>query len=608
LTADQIRDDIERVRRGSLSRRQFVARLSAVGLGAPTAGMLLLNAGVAQAQAQTTTQAQTTAQMPAGFTYPPTQRGGGGPLKLLFWQGPTLLNPHFATGDKDAEGSRLFYEPLAAWDAEGNLVPMLAAEVPSRTNGGLPADGRSVVWKLRSGVTWHDGQPFTADDVVFNWQFASDPASACITLGAYQGVRFEKVDALAVRVMFDAPTPFWAGTYSRVQLIPKHLFAPYIGAKSREAPGNLKPVGTGPYICTDFKPGDMVRGKLNPSYHRPNRPFFDSVEIKGGGDAVSAARAVLQTGEFDFAWNLQVEDEILKRLEAGGKGRVDFAAGNAVEQIMLNAADPATEVDGERASPKSRHPILSDPAVRQAFALLVDRKSIQENIYGRGGVVTPNILHNPQRFRSSNLKAEFNIDTAKALLDGAGWKPGSDGIREKGGKKLKLSFQTSTNAPRQKTQQVIKQAARAAGIDIELKSVVASVFFSSDVGNPDTASKFWADIQMYTNTMLQPDPARFMRQYVSWEVSSKANKWQGINRSRWQNSDYDAAARAADTELDPVKRAALFIRMNDLVCSSGHLLPVVFRPDVHGLNKRIQAHLSGWENALGFVHDWHRTA
>ena len=105
-------------------------------------------------------------------------------------------------------------------------------------------------------------------------------------------------------------------------LIPKHLFADYSGAKSRDAPTNLKPVGTGPYKFVDFKPGDMVRGEINSSYHMPNRPYFDSIEIKGGGDAISAARAVLQTGEYDFAWNLQVEDEILQRLEKGGKGKV----------------------------------------------------------------------------------------------------------------------------------------------------------------------------------------------------------------------------------------------------------------------------------------------
>ncbi len=236
--------------------------------------------------------------------------------------------------------------------------------------------------------------------------------------------------------------------------------------------------------------------------------------MKGGGDAVSAARAVLQTGEYDYAWNLQVEDEILKRLEAGGKGKVNIVPSGDIEFIQLNPTDPCTEVDGERASIKTKHPAFSDPAVRQAMALLVDRKGIQDFIYGRTGVATANFLNNPPRFRSPNTKFEFNVDKANEILDAAGWKRGADGIREKGGKKLKFVYQTSVNAPRQKEQAIVKQAAQKAGIDLELKSVTASVFFSSDVANPDTYTKFCCDMQMYTTTMTQPDPERFMNQYA----------------------------------------------------------------------------------------------
>ena len=132
-------------------------------------------------------------------------------------------------------------------------------------------------------------------------------------------------------------------------IIPKHLFGPYAGAKSREAPTNLKPVGTGPYTFVDFKPGDIVRGAINKNYHMPNRPFFDTIEMKGGGDATSAARAVLQTGEYDYAWNLQVEDEVLKRMEAGGKGKAHIVPSGDIEFIQLNITDPWNEVEGERA-------------------------------------------------------------------------------------------------------------------------------------------------------------------------------------------------------------------------------------------------------------------
>src|SRR5882762_11682316 len=591
-----LRELITSVKAGRLSRRAFVQVMAAVGLTAPFAAQLLTSGGVARAAEPK-------------LVYKPTKRGGGGTLKTLWWQGSTLLNPYFAVGTKDQDGSRIFYEPLASWDPDGNLAPVLATEVPSLQNGGLSKDGKTVTWKLKKGVQWHDGKPFTADDVVFNWEYAADPATAAWTIATYKDIKAEKVDSHTVRVTFPKPTPFWADAFVGVRgmIIPKHVFEPFKGGKSREAPANLKPVGTGPYRFVDFKPGDIVKGELNPTYHLPNRPYFDTIEMKGGGDAVSAARAVLQTGEYDYAWNLQVEDEILKRMEAGGKGRTDISGGGNIEFILLNTTDPWTEVDGERSSAKTKHPSLSDRAVRQALALLIDRQSIQDHIYGRTGVATANFLNQPKRYASQNSKWEFNVEKANALLEQAGWKRGSDGIRAKDGKKLKFVYQTSINAPRQKTQQVVKQACQKAGFDLELKSVTPSVFFSSDVANPDTYTKFYTDIEMYTTTMTQPDPEVFMNQYCSWEVANKDNKWQGRNITRWRNEEYDKAFRAAEGELDPVKRAALFIKMNDLVVGDPIVIPVVYRPRVQVVNNSLNASLSGWDLDFWALHDWYRT-
>ncbi len=596
MNEQDLRSLITEVKDGRLSRRRFVRHLVALGLTAPLAGMMLSHNGVAMAS-----EART--------TYKPTKAGGGGPLKLLWWQAPTLINPHFAIGTKDQEGSRIFYEPLAAWDDEGNLLPVLAAEIPSRESGTLAADGKSVTWKLKPGVKWHDGKPLTADDLVFNWQYAKDPATATTTIGSYKDIKVEKVDDLTVRVLFDKPTPFWADAFvgTAGSIIPKHLFADYIGAKSRDAPANLVPVGTGPYKFAEFRPGDMLRGDRNTDYHLPNRPFFDTIEMKGGGDAVSAARAVLQTGEYDYAWNLQVEDEILKRLEDGGKGRVELVYGGNLEFILLNATDPNVEVDGEKASIKTKHFAFSDPAVRQAMNLLVDRKSVQEFIYGRTGRATANTVNGPDRFVSKDTTYAFDVAKANKLLDDAGWAKGPDGIRAKDGKRLKFLFQTSINAPRQKTQAIVKQAAQKAGIEMELKSVTASVFFSSDAANPDTYPHFYADIEMYTNNATQPDPATWMLQYVSWEVATKANKWQGRNIVRWQNAEADKLYNQAQTELDPVKRAALFIKMNDLIVAD-NVLPLLHRAKVSAVIAKLHAPQSGWDNDLWDLPDWWKEA
>ncbi|TSA11226.1 MAG: peptide ABC transporter substrate-binding protein [Comamonadaceae bacterium] len=592
----EIRDLIEEVRVGKLPRRQFIGQLVALGLTAPMASMLLMHEGIAQTQ--------------ASIPYKPTKRGGGGPLKIIYWQAAVHLNPHYAGGTKDQDASRIFYEPLAGWDSEGNLVPALATEIPSRQNGGVAADGKSVTWKLKRGVTWHDGKPFTADDVVFTAAYAADPAAAMITVSIYKDIKVEKIDSHTVKVSYPKAVPFWAEALvgSTGAILPKHVFEPFMGAKSRENPANTKPVGTGPYKVVDFKPGDTLRAEAYAGYHVPNQPFFDTLEIKGGGDATSAARAVLQTGEYDLAWNLAVEDDILKRLEAAGKGKMSFYTGSDIEFVALNVTDPWNEVDGERASVKSKHPAFTDKAVRNAMSLLIDRKGIQEVIYGRGAVATANFLNNPPRFRSPNNKFEFNIDKAIQVLEAAGWKKGADGIRAKGNVKLKFVFQTSVSGPRQKCQTIIKDACTKAGIELELKSVVAAVFFGGDAANPDTYQKFWADIEMFTTTMTQPDPQTFMEQFTTDQLAQKANKWASRNLVRWTSAEYDATFKAAQEEFDPVKRAALFIKMNDMVVNDGHVIPLFARPRPYGIVNKLVPVLSAWDSATWSVGYWYREA
>lgn len=597
MTEDLLRDLIGRVKRGSLSRRGFVKRVAALGLTAPMATQLLAITGAAPATAQSVP------------VYRPTGRRGGA-LRILYWQASTLLNPHFAVGTTNQDSSRVFYEPLAGWATDGTLQPILAAEIPSIENGGLSSDGRSVTWKLKRNVRWHDGQPFSADDVIFTYEFARNPQVGSVSSGSYADMEVRKIDDFTVRIEFPRPTPFWADAFvgPSGQIIPRHLFANFNGPNSRDAPTNLRPVGTSAYRFVSFAPGDTLRAEANPNYHMENRPFFDTLEVKGGGDAVSAARAVLQTADFDYAWNLQVEDEILLRLEAANRGKVNIVEGGNIEFIQLNVTDPNQEVNGERSSITTLHPAFRDPAVRQAMSLLVDRESISRFIYGRGGPATPNFLNNPPRFRSGNLPMEFNVARANEILDRAGWARGQGGIRAKDGVRLRFVFQTSVNAPRQRTQQIIRQAAQRAGIEIELKTVTASVFFSSDVANPDTFTKFYADIQMYTTTMSQADPQRFMNQYVSWEIASRANSWQGRNIVRWRNEEYDRVFREAEGELDPVRRAAMFIRMNDLICGSHHVIPVVQRPLVSASLNNLRPVLSAWDSTMWFLQDWWREA
>ncbi len=590
-----LREMLGQVRQGGLTRRHFVQALAAAGLAGPVAGRLLGAAGVATAQ-------------PREAELAPTRRGGGGTLRILMWDAPTLLHPHFGRGLRDFTVQRIFYEPLAAPAADGTLVPVLAQELPSLKAGTLSKDGQWVTWRLKRNVVWHDGAPFTADDVIFNWEFAIDPSTAAGTRGAYEDItRIERIDSHTVKLVFKKPQPSWDAAFTGGGLLPRHLFEKVKGAGAREAIGMIPAVGTGPYRLAEWRPGDFIRAEINKTYHVPNRPFFDQLEIKCGGDAVGAARAVLQTGEYDFAYYVLVEEEVLRRIEQGGKGRVLTIPSSGVSFIQCNQTDPAREMDGERSSLKAPHPLLSEQPVRSALSLLVDRESIQEHLVGRTGQITANFLASPDRFRSRNTTWEFNVDKANDILEQAGFVRGADGVRAKAGRRLRLLYQAAANATVQKVQLVIKQAAARAGVEMEIKAIPASVFFAADVNNVDTNVRFHADLQTYT-VFTGLDPQLFMAQFVSWEVPTKENGWTGRNIVRWRNAEYDRLWRRAEVEMDPVKRTELFIKMNDLVVQKAIVIPVTLRNVIHAAGNNLAGiELNSWDSIFGRIAYWYRT-
>lgn len=583
---------------GEANRREFIRAMLGLGLSGPLIAEMLAT--------HTPAMAQDTRVVHPTFTS--TRRGGGGKLRLLYWQAPTILNAHFATAAKDVAAARVVSEPLYSIDPDGNFIPILAEEIPSIENGSRSPDGTWTIWHLKQGVVWHDGKPFTADDVIFTWEYVTDPATGTTSRGLYENIhRIDKLNDHTIKMVFTDPNPRWF--LSGGQILPKHLFVEYQGQNARNAPYNLKPVGTGPYKIVEFKPGDVALYEINPHYHMPNRPFFDTVELKGGGDATSAARAVIQTGEFDFAWNTQVDRDVRERLEQQGrKGAFRMFSGTSVEHIALNRTDPWTEVEGERSSVKVPHPFFADHQVRQAYAAAVDQRTIAEQLYGAAGAPTSNFLNAPQRFQSPNTRWEFDLAKAARLLEQAGWKRGSDGIRLKDGRRMKVLFQTAANPVRQKTQAIVKRALEQIGIEVELKAVLSNVYFASDPGNPDTYSHFYADMQMAANS-LGFDPQGPMRLFVSWEIAQKANNWAGRNYVRWANTEYDRLWKQAETELDPVTRASLFIRMNDLLIEDVVVIPVVWRQEVSAVSHTLRGMaLSPWDSMLWDLAFWYREA
>jgi peptide/nickel transport system substrate-binding protein len=466
------------------------------------------------------------------------------------------------------------------------------------------------------GVKWSDGTPFTADDVVFTWQYVSDPKTASSDSQIADGVvSVEAKDPTTVLVTFkDAnPWPYQIFVSYLGNIIQKKQFQDFMGEKSKDAPGNLMPIGTGPYKVTDFKPGDVVTYAINDNYRDPDKPFFKDVQIKGGGDATSAARAVFQTGDVDYAWNLQVESQVLNQLMQGGKGDLVVAPSPNVERLLINFADPNVDEDGAKAEPDTKHPFFSDLNVRKAFAMAVDRKSIADQLYGPAGQATCNMITSPTTLVSKNTDSmdvcKYDIAAANQLLDQAGWVKGSDGIRAKDGVKMHVVFQTTVNPLRQKEQAIVKSGWEQLGVDVELKSVDAAVFFSSDAGNPDTASHFYTDVEMYTNGAQFPDMTQYMALWTSAQIASKANSWHGNNYHRWSNADYDTMYSQLQAETDPAKRTDLIIKMNDLLVSQVVVIPLVARTQpTDGVSKQIKGDIPNpWDSVLWNIADWTKT-
>ncbi len=546
------------------------------------------------------------------------ERGSDGQLNIIYWQAPSTQNPYLSGGTKEVESASLVLEPLAGFDEAGNIYPRLVDEIPSLENGGVAEDLKSITWKLKDGLVWSDGTPVTAEDAVFTWQYCTHPEGGCAQASYFEGVEsVEAVDDRTIKVNFTEPKPFpyTALVGAESPLIQKAQFDNCMGAKAPECTEqNFNPVGTGPFKVRDFKANDVIVYEANENYREPDKPAFASVVFKGGGDAAAAARSVLETGEFDYAWNLQVEPEILAQMEAAGKGEITVAFGTSVERLHMNQtnADPSLPPDQRSVymEGENPHPFLTDPAVLKAMSMAIDRTLITEAGYGAGGQPTCNVLPAPALYASTANDdcVTQDIEGAKQLLDEAGWTDSDgDGIRDKDGVKLSVLFQTSTNSVRQGTQALIKQWWDELGIETELRNVSASVFFGGDPASPDTFQKFSADIEMYTNNFAGVDPEAYMADWRCDAMPRPSTQWQGTNIQRFCDPAYDALSKEMAVTADIDKRGEIAKKMNDMLVQSYTIQPLVHRGGVSAHSNTLGGvRMSDWDSELWNIQDWTR--
>ena len=586
---------------GTVNRRDFMARAAALGVGFPVVAFLLRTAD-ARAAAPDATSLHIGSRLQDAPTEAPSlgtegkSRGSDGELRLLQWQAPTQMAAHYATGTKDFLAADLVNEPLMRYLPDGTLLANLVKEVPSVENGLLAEDLRSVTFNLMEDVVWSDGEPFTAEDVVFTRDFivaSIDTETISVNYETWNAVTgVEATDELTVQVSFAEPNinwflPFTGGIYGHIY--PKH----YVEANGGPEIMLSEPIGTGPYKVDSFAPGDQVIYSINENYRFPDKPYFATVNLKGGGDAASAAQAVLQTGDWDHAWNLQVEPAILNNFAEAGQGRLIVTQGTSIERININFSDPNTEgPNGQRSYVGNPHPFLSDLEVRRAMNVAIDRDLIANQFYfgEQGEPATANVLNGLPSFESPNTSYSFDLDQGNQILEDAGWTRNGS-IREKDGVQLKISYATSINLVRQKTQAVVKQGLEEIGFQVSLQQVDSGVFFDGSAGNTQNIGHMYVDINMYTSNADSPAPIGFMANWYAGpnnsNVAQQENSWNGQNFPRYVNPDYDALYEALGTESDLEAAAELLIEMNDILINDVALIPEVNRGSTYAAHESL---------------------
>ncbi len=541
------------------------------------------------------------------------ERGSDGKLNIIYWQAPSTMNLYLSGGTKEQHAASLVLEPLARYDENGAIVPWLVDEVPTVANGGVAADLKSITWKLSDGIKWSDGTALTSKDVKFTWEYCTDPDGGCSNSNYFEGISsIDTPDASTVVINFSEPKPFPYGAFvgANTPIIQAAQFANCVGAKAQECTTeNFAPIGTGAFKVSEFRPNDVISFVANENYRDANKPAFAEINFKGGGDAAAAGRSVLETGEYDYAWNLQLAPDVLAAMAAKGKGEVISGFGTSVERIMINLTDPSPEAGDARGTVAAPHPFLTDINVRKALSMAIDRALLTDIGYGATGKPTCNVLPAPAIYASTANDGCLTQDIAGAnkLLDDAGWVRGSDGIRAKDGVRLSVLYQTSTNAVRQDYQALIKQWWNELGVEVELRNIAASVFFGSDPGSNDTFQKFFADVEMYTNNYAGTDPEAYMAGWKCDQAPTPDNQWQGDNMPRYCNPDYDKLVAEMAVTGDVEKRAELAKAMNDMLMQDYVMLPITHRSSVSARSNTLNGVVMNvWDSQLWNVADWSR--
>ena len=498
-------------------------------------------------------------------------------------------------------------------------MPTLVDSIPSLGNG-VSDDLTQITWTLSEGILWADGSPLTADDVVFTYEYCTDELTGCGSDGFVDVTDVVADDDLNVTITFEAPKPYPYTTFVGYQqpILQRAQMEPCIGAAAQGCSAeNFAPQGTGPYMVTDFRPEDTVAYVYNPNFrgHDIGQPFFETVTIKGGGDAEASARSVLEIGEADYAWNLQVAPEILGPMAEAGNGEVVVSFTSNVEHINLNQTDNRADGDAKSNYLDGANPnpfFFENPEFARALSLAINRDELVIVGYGPNGIPTCNMWPVGNQSTNNDWCLTQDIDAANAILDDLGYlDTDDDGVRElPTGEALEFDYVTSTNAVRQSNQDLIKSYWEEIGVVANMKNEDASLFFDGTSQSDASIWKFFSDIEMFTNGASNPDALGYLSGYQQSEIPTLDNNWGGSNMPRISSDEYDAAWAAASLmAIDDPGRNDAINRLNDIVVSeTGAVIPLISRGNVSAIANDIAGfgEPNGWDSEYWNIQEWTR--
>ena len=534
----------------------------------------------------------------------------GGTATIAVWQEPANLAPYYENQTVQGVVLDLVVEGLVQTQASGEYQGLLAESVPTVSNGGVKvsADGKSmdVTYKLRPGLKWSDGQPLTSADVKFTWQLTMNDPKVTTREGYDQISSIDTPDDLTAVMHYKslyAPYPSRFGRlYSKHSLEKETAACTTSGTATTcdysKADYVRKPLGTGPFMVTDFKAGEAITLERNPNYRVSGQPYLDKIIFKSVPSS-TVAIAQLKAGEVQAMWNL-LESETVD-LEKDSNIKISVVPGPSVERIEMNTVE-----NKDMADPSTKHPVLSDINVRRALIYATPKQAIIDKLLF--GKAKPGTSPVSQGWASPKEVTQESYDPKKAndLLDQAGWAKGADGIRSKGGVRASLTITTTTgNATREKVEQVLIDEYKQIGIDLKIKNEPSSVLLSGSWSQGDQRKRGSFDLVMYASSPGIDPHQTVSQRYSSKNIPSTANNGNGQNYTRVRNPDIDKAIDEAGASLDFDKRKAAYATALKILNQEAVIIWLYDRANIDGARAGLEGWKANpWQNFTWNTQEW----